>query len=238
MFGICCPSLNSNVYAQDTEKKDWDKFVLENLRLEIEYPSNWIAEDDTERRGDMSRHFTEDPTPVISFESAEKTLNQPPDLSSEMPESMKERFENMPAAYLTIFTPNEIHYLNNNTMDKSKIDILYNEIRQEFTTPLNRNSDSKIAFENVIDKGVHAEYVTLKGLNQIVWKIDRVERIGDQSWTKDNYLFFYNNSTKSVVEIKYSSDESKFNEYKSIFEHMLNSIKPITLDAEDHSDNE
>ena len=218
---------NTDVFAQNSiSEENWNKFTLEDLGLEIEYPSDWVVVEDTERRGDLTRLSTQIPVPVISFDSEEKSSNQPPDSGIELPESIKETFENMPAAYLTIFTPNEIHSSSNNTVDDSKRALLYKEIDDELKNNLNTNN------------GVNGENITLNGLNQTVWKIDEVDKIGDEGWSKNNFLFFLNPNTNSVLEIMYSSDASKVDEYDSVFEYMLNSIKPVSLVDEENTEEE
>ncbi len=216
---LSCLTLNLNVYAQGSNgSEEWTKFVLTDLGLEIEYPSDWIVDENTERRGDLTRLSTPDPSPIVSFDSEEKTSNEPPELGIEMPESLVETFENIPAAYLTIFTPGEKSSPNNNATETSIRGLLYGQIYTE------------------IGKAVEGEDVMLTGLNQTVWKVDNVNKIGDEEWTKDSYLFFYNNGTNSFIEIQYSSDVSAGDEYDPIFTHMLNSIKPLTSTIEIDSD--
>ena len=112
---------NTSVFAQNSiNGENWNKFTLEDFGLEIEYPSDWIVDENTERIGDLTRLSTPDPSPIVSFESEEKTSNEPPELGIEMPESVVKALENIPAAYLTIFTPNEKGSFSGNTMDSMR----------------------------------------------------------------------------------------------------------------------
>ncbi|CAN5677643.1 hypothetical protein BH23THE1_BH23THE1_23580 [soil metagenome] len=220
-------TLNLNVYAQGSNGGEkWTKFVLMDIGLDIEYPSDWIVDENNERTRDLMRVYTPDPSPIVSFDSEEKTSNEPPELGIEMPETLVETFENIPAASFTIFTPNEKGSSSNNTMENSMRGLLYSEIYTELNKRFNQNTVNTIEGENII----------LSGLNQTVWKVDNVDKLGDQERTKDSYLFFYNNGTSSFIEIKYSSDASAGDEYGSIFTHMLNSIKPLASTIENDSD--